>query len=109
MTTAAQAAQLKRLHEHNRINRVYPQRDDVRYRRAHTLVGNVLPRWCEHCGATRDLHAALRHGDDQPGLRCEITPVPIYRRRMFSTDPAAYMRLCRSCHQRYDRGEEAAA
>lgn len=73
--------------------------DAVGYGGAHKRHRALLPRRCESCGSTQGrLDAALRHETPLERLRgC------VRRKRIFSTATADYIRLCRSCHLRYDR------
>lgn len=79
--------------------------DQVGYGGAHKRHRAVLPKECAHCGKTDGrLDVALRH--DAPNDRLIWCPK---RGRWYSVQAEDYLRLCRSCHVRYDRGLGALA
>lgn len=55
---------------------------------------------CEHCGSTEE------HASYDWALNWEVAPEVVVdvKGRMFSTDLAAYIRLCRPCHRAFDAG-----
>ncbi len=67
--------------------------DDAGYAGIHKRARARLPRVCVHCGATRNLEAALIHGRATKFSR---------QGRRYSTDTNDYVRLCKSCHRKYD-------
>lgn len=71
----------------------------VGYGGAHKRHRASLPLECAHCGTVEGrLDVALRSAVPESRLVfCEK------RGRCYSVDPADYLRLCRSCHVRYDR------
>lgn len=75
--------------------------DTVGYGGAHKRHRAALPPYCEECGATNEttrIDVALRHDAPVERLLGDVR-----RRQMFSLSTDDYVRLCRSCHIRYDR------
>jgi hypothetical protein len=79
--------------------------DQVGYGGAHKRHRAALPQICAHCGTTAGrLDVALSH--DTPAERLVWCAT---RERFYSVRSVDYLRLCRSCHIRYDRAADAVA
>jgi len=71
--------------------------DGISYSAVHLRAQAVLPRSCAACGATdARLEVALRHDAGPEHLRDDTTNGP------YSVRLEDYVRLCVTCHRRYD-------
>lgn len=77
--------------------------DDVGYSAMHTRARRLLPKVCAHCGTTNgQLYAALDHVHaPTENLRTGYDGGFI---RTWSISTDDYVRLCGSCHIRFDHG-----